>query len=186
MGSWSPNHIFHPCKILLKRKKDHKCYTIFYFHFKHNALDEFWGKVVTEKFLTNKFNKAIFLRYFPLPSFCHYKVTHFVFYCFQNRTTNFACPKVTKTTQGSSFMFCVVLSQEPQTTSWSNLFSSVTCLHTTTFISFSVFLLEERINWKYERDHRSDMWSVHFQFPSMAQKCCLLKHSNHNLWTTCW
>lgn len=74
MGSWSPNHIFHPCKILLERTKDHKCYTIFYFHFKHNALDEFWGKVVTENFLTNKFNKAIFLRYFSLPSFCHYKV----------------------------------------------------------------------------------------------------------------
>ena len=37
-------------------------------------------------------------------------------YCFPNKTTNFPRPEVTKTNLGSSFMFCVVLSQERRVT----------------------------------------------------------------------
>ena len=69
---------------------------------------------------------------------------------------------------------------EQQTSARSEQFPYLTSLHTTTFLFLSILSLVETVSSNSGRDLHPGIRNVHFQFPSVAQKHCLLKLSNNN------
>ena len=60
----------------------------------------------------------------------------------------------------------------------SKLLSYLTCLHTTTYMLLSIFSLVETITLEIWEQPGPGMQNVDFWFPSVAQKCHVLKLSS--------